>query len=131
MAKTTVEPVWANQREHQAMNGWFTAINRLAHQMVNSGVNSVRLLVSAFSVDTRKTNNHSLLSALIRHQQHKVSAFEQSMKEEFYQCGGFAGRTKVPGRVWKRHSALLVYREQVYREQVYRDQMYREQGYGQ
>jgi len=118
MEKTTVEPVWPTQSECETVSGWFGGINR----MVCNRVNTLRPLVNAMADLAKKTS----LSTLIRRRQEKIDViFEQNLKDEFYPCDGasaynFTARNKVPGRVWRRHSALLVYQEQFYRHQYYK-----------
>jgi hypothetical protein len=119
MAKVTVNPIWPTQTENEKVSGcwigWFNAISRWGQ----NSVDAVRHLVGA-NADSLKTRSHGrFLSSFIRRQQDKASAFEQSIKDEFNHCGGFAAQEKVPTRVWKRHSALLVYRQQVYKQQQY------------
>lgn len=116
MAKTTAEPVWTTQTDGHSDTGWAMGINRVVH----NSVTNLRPLVNAVCSLFCRTNNKSCFSLFIRHQQEKARDFEQSIKDEFYQCGGFAGHNKVPGRVWKRHSALLVYRDQVFRQGYYK-----------
>jgi hypothetical protein len=116
MAKTTLEPVWSTQTVGETVIGWFHGINHWVH----NSMQAMRPLVNASSGNRHAGKNTSLLSAFIQQHETKVNEAEHKLKGSFFQLSGFKGQSKVPDRVWKRHSALLVYREQVNRQQLHK-----------
>ena len=119
MVKATVEPVWSTQTGEELVSGCLDGWSNTMSRWGKNSIDAVRHLVSATNGFVKSKDNSFFLTAFIRRQHDKVCAMEQSMKDEFFNCDGLTNQIKVPGRIWKRHSALLVYGEQLHRQQKY------------
>jgi len=117
MVKATVEPVWSTQAGDEMVSGYLASWSNTMSRWGKNSMDVMRHLVSATNGFVITKDNSFFLTAFIRRRHDKVCALEQSMKDEFFNYSCLTSQNKVPSRVWKRHSALLVYGKQVNRQQ--------------
>ena len=122
MFKSNAELLW---EAHSAQN-LNRASKNYTFEWLYGYLNTVKQILKYFT----KT---SLLNSLINHQECKVRAIEDDIKDTFFYSHSvsrdsleqpdYFGRNKVPNKIWKRHSALLVYQHQVCRQKAIHTQI--------
>jgi hypothetical protein len=116
MMKATTETFWTDE-DAQIKNGasavtfgkWF---NKAKLTLRHLFLRDVLLNVTQSNGVPNKNKSGFWVTLIVRHQQ-KVGAVERSIKEEFFYGNEYTGRKNIPHKTWKRHSAFLVYGQQL------------------
>lgn len=115
MIKATAETFWQTQST-QELN---VATEGNAIKWLNKAKQTLRHLVgftarqeAQFTAEVINSES-GIVAGLILRQQHKLNSFEQGIKEEFFNYPMFSDSKVIPQKTWKRHSAFLVYRQQM------------------
>lgn len=107
MIKATVDNFWINEDAQPE--------RRMTAAAFYNWLGKTKLALRHFVLS--HTGDSSALVAFIQRQQRKVFTAEQNIKQEFFFDKSDFDRKNIPHKTWKRHSAFLIYRQQINNKQ--------------
>ena len=92
--------------------------NLLSGASLNGWLNKTRLALRHFVIANK--NSSDVWEAYILHQQEKARIAARHCKDEIFYRNALSPRLKsIPRKTWKRHSAFLIYRQQMQTREMY------------